>query len=150
VCHIPPPGSRISIPWSAQLGSPHFSYFPRSIAPALILTTVLTGLLLPGRMLAVDANSVAAPAIAGTLATSPRQGAVETPTHTASHPLPANGCVSPAGICEVRTGFVDLTVSASFASAVNTKPTLSTGPITLGQFTSVTSTPMPASLTLPP
>lgn len=101
-------------------------------------------------MLAVDAHSVAAPAIAGTLATSPRQGAVDTPTHTASHPLPADGCVSPAGICQVGTGFGDLTVSASFAFAVNTKATLSTGPITLGQFTSVTSTPTPASLTLPP
>jgi hypothetical protein len=55
-------------------------------------------------------------------------------------PAPASDTLSaigrsaaPAGICVVRTGFGDLTVSASFASPINTQPAFTTGQVVLGQ-----------------
>jgi len=71
----------------------------------------------------------------------------------AGTPAPASDTLSaigrsaaPAGICVVRTGFGDLTVSASFASPINTQPAFTTGQVVLGQFTSVTATAMPTAL----
>lgn len=57
---------------------------------------------------------------------------------------------APAGICVVRSGYGTLTVDASYASVVNTQPSLSTGPIALGEYGIPTSTPVPTATAAPP
>lgn len=125
----PLPGACISTPWSAYLGSPHFFCLPRCIAPVLILSIILAGLLLPGRMSSVDAHSVAAPGSAGTLATSVRGGAAETPTPSGPLPLSADGCVS-LGAAAITQA--DCAVSASPVEAFNPLGTRHTVTFTCG------------------
>ncbi len=67
-----------------------------------------------------------------------------TPTATpvpGATPVPFQMEAAPNGICVVRLGFGDLIVSASFTSALNTQPSLSTGPVVLGGFTLPTPAP---------
>ncbi|GAC1623688.1 MAG: hypothetical protein NVS4B2_00800 [Chloroflexota bacterium] len=52
---------------------------------------------------------------------------------------------APNGICIVRTGPGPLTVTATFTSTVNTQPSLSTGPVSLGTFGVDTPTPAPTN-----
>jgi len=125
----PLPGPHISTPWSAYLGSPHFFYFPRSIAPVVILGIILAGLLLPGRMSPVDAHFAAAPGSPGTPATLVRGVAAGTPTPATPQPLSVVGCVS---LGAAATTQADCAVSASPVEAFNPLGTQHTVTFTCG------------------
>lgn len=72
-----------------------------------------------------------------------------TPTPTAGPNSPAAPPIlsapAPNGICVLRNGSGTLTVTASFTSTINSQPSLSTGPVTLGTFGANTPTETPTS-----
>lgn len=52
---------------------------------------------------------------------------------------------APAGICVVRSGYGTLTVTATYASTVNTQPAISSGPVVLGVYGVATATVVPTA-----
>lgn len=73
-----------------------------------------------------------------------------TPTPAAATPVPITSATAPSGICIVPAGYGPVVVTASAASTINTQPAVSSGPVTLGQITLATSTPVGATDTATP
>lgn len=80
---------------------------------------------------------------------TPIGNATPTPTTTPGPANPVLTAPAPNGICVIRQGLGPLAVQAAFASNINTQPSLSTGPVVLGEFTGVTPSPTVTNTPVP-